>query len=357
MSQEEYTTKRKGAQHLTNAERKIIERLLREKVGKKGIARLLHRDIGTIRDEIKRGSVLQRHRNPYVSRNPKIPEYLESMVYYADVGQQVYEQNRCKGGAKRKIAKCIELVQYVEIKVLGPEKWSPDAVIGQAVTNGMFEDTFTTKTFYNWIDEGLVSVKNIDLRLKLRRRPKRPCHERKKKLGRSIEERPATVDKRIEFGHWEGDGMVGKDGKGQLITLVERTTGMGLLINVQDRKSERIVSVLDTLEAEYGCHFKSIFKSITLDNGTEFSDSAQMERDGRVAVYYAHPYSAWERGINENRNGLVRRFIPKGRSFDSLDDNILMRIVNYINTMPRKRLGYRTSLDLWNDTISAIMTS
>ncbi|MCL2216729.1 MAG: hypothetical protein FWB91_06880 [Defluviitaleaceae bacterium] len=108
-------------------------------------------------------------------------------------------------GSKNKIVACSELLAFVEEKVLGPERWSSDVAIGCSKTNSLYAgQQFSTKTFYNWVDGRLVKVKNIDLLLKVRRRPKRLRKERKKVLGKSIETRPATVETREEFGHWEG---------------------------------------------------------------------------------------------------------------------------------------------------------
>jgi IS30 family transposase len=356
MSQLENTTERLQRKHLNAEERKTIERMLRQGASKGEIARALFRDKSTIKREVRRGSVLWRRQNPYASRNPKVPDYLEERRYFSDVGQRVYKQNREKCGSKNKLVRCSELVSFVESKIRGEEKWSPDAAIGYAKANDLFPgQAFTTKTFYNWIDDGLVGVKNIDLLLKVRRRPHNPREERKKVLGKSIEERPSCVETREEFGHWEGDGIVGKAQQGHLITLVERKLGVGLLFNAGDRSSNRIIEILDGLEKEYGKHFSAIFKTITFDNGSEFAASTQIEREGRINAYYAHPYSSFERGTNENWNGLVRRFIPKGSGFEQLADRDLKRINHYINTLPRKRFNYRSPLDLWNEQITAIL--
>ena len=356
MSQEKDTTQKRKTEHLNNAERQCIERMLRSGANKGEIARALFRDKSTIKREIKRGSVTQRKRNPYQGKPDKHPEYIEYTAYFADVGQRVYEQNRNNSGSKNKIVACADMIAYVEEKILGREKWSPDAAIGYAITNNLYPgQEFTTKTFYNWVDDGLVKVKNIDLLLKVRRRPNNPRKERKKVLGKSIDERPATVETREEFGHWEGDGIVGKGHKGQLITLVERKLGVGLLFNAGDRSSQRIVEIIDSLQQEYGNHFSKVFKSITFDNGSEFANSAAMERDNRTSVYYAHPYSSYERGTNENWNGIVRRFIPKGRSFDDLTTDDIQRINHYINTLPRKRFGYKSPLDLWYQQLKGIL--
>jgi IS30 family transposase len=129
------------------------------------------------------------------------------------------------------------------------------------------------------------------------------------------------------------------------------------MFNAGSRESVKIVEIIDGLQSRYGKYFSEIFKSITLDNGSEFSDSAGMEKDGRTSVYYAHPYSSFERGTNENFNGIVRRFLPKGKSFDDLTNEDLQRINHYINTMPRKRFGYKTPLDLWKAQIDKIISA
>jgi len=358
MSQLEDNTGERKREHLTEAERKTIERMLRVGANKGEIARALYRNKSTIKREIKRGTVVQRKRDPYESKDPNRPEHIEYTAYFSEVGQRVYEQRRGNCGSKNKVVGCADLVAFVENKVLCEEKWSPDAAIGYAKVNNLFPgQEFSTRTFYNWVNDGLVRVKNLDLLLKVRRRAKSPRRERKKVLGKSIEERPAIVETREEFGHWEGDGIVGKKQQGHLITLVERKLGVGLLFNAGSKESEKTVEIIDSLEKRYGRHFRELFKTITFDNGTEFSDSAAMERDNRTQVYYAHPYSSFERGTNENWNGIVRRFIPKGSSFDKLTDEDIQRINHYINTLPRKRFGYKTPLDLWNQQMAAILTA
>lgn len=347
MSQQEGTTNTKGKKHLNQAEREIIERLIKEKRSKGEIAKILGRDKSTIKREIRRHSVTQIKENPYASRNPKVPDYLEKKVYFSDSAQDQYERARMNGGRKSKLTACAKMLQFVEEKVLGAQKWSPDAAIGYAKAQGCYGEGFSTKTFYNWTDDGLTKVKNLDLLLKVKRKPKNHRRERKRKLGKSIDERPPCVDTRQEFGHWEGDGIVGKRQQGHLISLVERKTGMGLLFNVGDKCSDKIVQVLDSMQADYGQSFPKLFRSITFDNGSEFACSDEMEKGGRTQVYYAHPYSSFERGTNENWNGIVRRFIPKGTSFDSLTDETLHRITNYINTLPRKRFGYKSPLQIW----------
>lgn len=214
-------------------------------------------------------------------------------------------------------------------------------------------------TLYNWVDAGLLRIKNKDLLLKVKRKKrKRNQHEKKRILGKSIEDRPKEVDKREEFGHWEGDGIVSKDHKGgHLISLVERKTGMGLLYYVDTSEGTHMVKILDMQQKEYKNDFSKIFNTITFDNGPEGADYVRMEKGNRTSIYYAHPYSSFERGTNEQWNSMVRRFIPKGSSFDTLKKGDIQRITNYINSLPRKRFNYKTPLDMWEAEIARISTA
>lgn len=350
---------KKAYHHITLDERKLIERLLRTNTPKRQIAKLLGRSITTIRKEIKRGSVEQRTEVKTTKKDPSIPLYTSQNVYFSDIAHRDYIKKRKNCGCKCKVLVCREFLTYVEHQIIN-EHWSVDAANGYARAHHLFDEAkmATTQTIYNWIDTGLSAVKNIDLPLKVRRKlHTEKVRQHKRLYGRSIEERPSCVDKRLEFGHWEGDGIVGKDGKGQLITLVERSTRFGILIDVGDRKATRIVELLDHLEKQFGALFPSTFKSITFDNGPEFSNCSAMEKHDRTTIYYAHPYSSWERGTNENWNGLVRRFIPKGTSFDTVSPSALIRIQNMINSLPRKQFHYKTPKDLFIENLDALIRS
>lgn len=343
--------------HISFDERKIIERLLRKNTPKREIARLLNRSITTIRKEIKRGSVEQRRAVKTTKKSADIPLYTTELVYYADNANQDYIKKRKNCGCKCKAVQCRDFLNYVE-KQVKTKKWSLDSAAGYAKEHNLFANTVTTQTLYNWVDYGICNIRNIDLPLKVRRKThKQRVRQHKRIYGTSIDERPGYVDNRMEFGHWEGDGIVGKNKQGHLITLVERKTGMGLLFNVGDRKATRIVDVLDELEQKFGSLFSYVFKSITFDNGVEFADCNKMEKHHRTKIYYAHPYSSWERGTNENWNGIVRRFVPKGSSFDNLQAMDIKRIQNTINSLPRKRFHYHTPKDLFIEELEAIIQS
>lgn len=172
--------------------------------------------------------------------------------------------------------------------------------------------------------------------------------------GESIEQRPEEIDGREEFGHWEGDTVYSGKGKRKttraLLTLTERKTRKEIIIAIPNRKAETVVKALDALERKLGARrFRAIFKSITFDNGTEFAAAEGLERScvnkrlPRTKVYFCHPYSSWERGTNENTNGMIRRRFPKGTNFAAVTNAQIAQAENWINNYPRKILGYKSS--------------
>jgi IS30 family transposase len=356
MSQIKYITKRKKFKHLTKEERKIIERMLREKVPISKIAKYLGRSESTIRREIARGTVTKEKQNPYFSKNPKYPDFIYYECYMYDIGQKNYDKNRAKCKYSGKMLECLKLISFVEDNIL-KNKWSPDAAIGYALVNNLFpKQSITTKTFYNLVERNLLKVKNSSLlrKVSMKNRKRSDISSvNKRKLGKSIDERDNSIESREEFSHWEGDLIVGKEHKSYFFSLVERKIRFGFLFKINSKESQNIVDVIDELEKEYP-NFNSIFKSITFDNGTEFSKSSEIERNNRINIYYAHPYSSFERGTNENWNGIVRRYLPKGSDFSNLTDKDIEKICNNINSMPRKILGYKTPIELWEKEINAI---
>lgn len=172
--------------------------------------------------------------------------------------------------------------------------------------------------------------------------------------GESIEQRPEEIDGREEFGHWEGDTVYSGKGKRKttraLLTMTERKTRKEIIIAIPNRKAETVVKALDALERKLGARrFRAIFKSITFDNGTEFAAAEGLERScvnkrlPRTKVYFCHPYSSWERGTNENTNGMIRRRFPKGTNFAAVTNAQIAQAENWINNYPRKILGYKSS--------------
>jgi len=338
------TTKDKKNKHLNEIERYKIEAYLKDKKKAWQIAELLGKSERTIQREIKRGTV--------ILLDSELREY---KAYCADVAQRKYYENATNKGRGYKIGNDHELVEYIERMII-EEKYSPDAVIGRIKLEGnRFKTTICTKTLYNYIDAGLfLHLTNKDLPVK-KDGKKRTYRKTKVALnntkGTSIEERPEEVESRDEYGHWEMDCVVGGQNKGKAVLLVlsERKSREEIIFKMKGKTQECVKKAIDSLERKLGYHqFAKTFKTITVDNGSEFLNfkgietSVKRRRKTRTKVFYAHPFSSWERGTNENTNKLIRRFIPKGSCIDDIPLSMIKYIENWLNNYPRRILGYRT---------------
>lgn len=336
------TTHKRTFKHLSEFDRGKIKALLEEGLSPAQIARRLGRHRSTIGREIRRGTTVQRR-----------SDLTTYEAYFPETGQAVYESNRLSCGKKVKALQVEPFLQHAE-KMILEEKWSPDVVVGVARRKGKFDKSsmVCTKTLYNYIDKRILNVRNIDLPLKTRRKHKKSVvRQHKRLLGKSISERPENVDNRKEFGHWEIDTVVGKRSRDSvLMTLTERKTREHLVFLLETKNTEAVDKVFGYIKEQSGPLFTHLFKSITADNGTEFASLNKHVTN----IYYAHPYSAWERGTNERHNGLIRRFIPKGKAIKDLTLEQIKRIENWCNNLPRKILGYRTPAELFNDEIQRI---
>jgi len=151
-----------------------------------------------------------------------------------------------------------------------------------------------------------------------------------------ISERPEAILKRLEFGHWEGDTVMGKDRHQCIVTLVERKTGLARMAKLRNRTAASAAKAIIAIIAQEPW----LFKTITFDNGTEFHSYKDIEEATGVICYFANPHHPWERGCNENLNGLLRQYIPKGTKLDGIGHTKLRKICRELNTRPRKRLNY-----------------
>lgn len=323
-------------QHLTLSERIEIQTLKRQMKSNRFISKVLNRSHSTINDEIKRGW----------ARQKKIlnGQIIYSETYYAETGQLVYDRSRQACLPKFKLFKVDPFIQHVkeQIKV---HKGSPDVIVGRVIEQGLFNsrERVCAKTLYAYIDAGLMELNNMDLWLKLQRntKPER-VRENKRNLGKSIEERPSEINDRTIFGHWEIDTVVGKKTKDQpvLLTMTERLTRYTLVIKIQG-KHETVVNETIRSLSQDNPNFPHLFKSITSDNGSEFAGLSETLL-GLSDVYFAHPYSSWERGTNEKHNGILRRFIPKGKSLKDYTIQQIKQMTHWMNHLPRKILNYKT---------------
>jgi transposase, IS30 family len=329
---------RKG-KHLTYEERIKLEALCRLGLAPACIAEQLgERSERTIRREISKGTV--------ELLNSDLTTRVE---YSAAVGQAEHDRRGTAKGPGLKIGKDHDLVKYLE-KAIGKESQSPYAAIQNIANKGLkFETSICYKTVYNYLDNNLfLNISNKDLPVKKDSKKRnyqkiRQAYTNTK--GTSISERPKEIDARDEIGHWEMDTVVGKQGtKTVLLVLSERVTREELIFKIPSKSQAAVVKELDKLERKIGKSFPEKFKTITCDNGGENLDFEGIERsarnsENRTKVYYAHPYSSWERGTNENTNKIIRRFIPKGVDISSFSDKEIKQIQHWINNYPRRILG------------------
>ncbi|MDQ0219792.1 IS30 family transposase [Peribacillus cavernae] len=345
MAQTNSTTTRRTFKHLTAFDRGKIAALYAEGKSMQVIADIVGCHKSTISRELTRGTVTQMKTGKTMFKS-----------YFPDTGQIKYEQNRQACGSKLKLDDTIDFIQFAEKKIL-EDNWSPDAVCGYAKLHGLFDDAMVcTKTLYTYIDMGLLGVKNIDLPLKVRLNTKKKrIRQNKRVLGRSIEERPAEVAQREEFGHWEIDTVIGKKSQDDaLMTLTERKTRKEIIVRVAAKNSEAVSASIADLHNNYGSLFSHVFKTITADNGSEFADLGLSVKNVETEVYFTHPYTSSERGTNERHNGLIRRFIPKGKAIASVSDVTISYAENWCNQLPRKILGYRTPEECFQEELALL---
>jgi IS30 family transposase len=345
MGQGQDTTGEKKWKQLSEKERYKIETLAGRGLSSVEIGKELGRDRRTIEREIMRGLTEQRD---YLWR--------ERHVYCADVGQRKHEEAAGNKGRGLKIGHDHKLAEHIERRIV-EERYSPDAVIGEIKAKGLrFETTICTKTVYNMIDAGIfLRLSNKDLPVK--KEGKKRTYKRVRKValnntkGRSIEERPREIENREESGHWEMDCVTGS-GKACLLVMTERRSRRQLIFKIPEKTQRCVRAVINRLERKYKGKFKEEFRSITMDNGSEFLDQEGLEssclKSGgrRTTCYYAHPYSAYERGSNEAANRLVRRFVPKGSNIGTYTDRDIHRLEHWMNNYPRRIFGYKTANDM-----------
>ena len=333
--------------HLSSFERGQIQLLYLEGLSPYAIGNRLVRASNTIRNELRRGTVSQIKGNKIV------------MIYYPDTGQLVYEANRNNCGTKFKFLQCETFIKHTAELFFNKDQ-SLDAICGAARRNKSFPQSqmVCTKTLYNYVDAGLLTIANIDLPLKVKRSTKTTrIRHHKKKLGTSIDERPATINDRSEFGHWEIDTVIGKKDKSDavLLTMTERMTRKEIIRKIPSKTVEAVQTALLKLVDEAGECFSKVFKSITADNGSEFAEISSLEGKTATKVYFAHPYSSYERGTNERHNGLIRRFIPKGTRMSHYSIESIANVQNWCNTLPRKILNYLTPDEAFEDQLRDLL--
>ena len=349
---------KKGSRQLTWTDRISIEALKKAGHSVIEIAEQLGVHRSTIYNELKRGEYM--HRNS---------DYTETLSYSPNKAQMKAEENLKARGTQLKIGNDIAYANYIEDKIVN-EDYSPAAVLGELKAQGKegdFSVTVCVTTLYSYIDKGIflkLSNKNLPVKKNKKRNYKKVQRQQKRAAaGESIDKRPKEIDTREEFGNWEMDSVLGQRGKSKntLLVLTERKTRNEIIFKLPDHTDEAVVAALDRLERKWGADmFKRVFKTITVDNGSEFADCPGIERSilaegSRTKCYYCHPYSSYERGSNENLNKMIRRWLPKGTNFDEIGAEVIQTITNWLNNYPRKILGFLPASAVFQEQMDALL--
>lgn len=315
--------------HLTYADRLAIERLLKKNISVAVIAEYLGKTRQTIYNELKRGR--------YDHLNS---DWTTENRYSPDKADRRYRYNLTAKGQSLKLSNDKEFCKYVVNKIKN-EHYSPEAVLRDIKRSDIsFKSNIQSKTtLYRYIRQGLFY--GITMQHTPYKKRKHHDHVQAKKsssIGVSIDYRPDYVKHLLQYGHWEMDTVIGKkQTKSCLLVLTERKTLEEIIVKIPSKTAQSVVNALDTLEKKLGkVNFAEKFKTITCDNGCEFSAVEAIETSlyggRRTYAYYCHPYSAYERGRNENNNRYIRRWFPKGTDFDKVSEAEVEKLNIWVNS-------------------------
>lgn len=354
MSKKDNTVKKDKKQyhHLTRDDRVKIETLasrIDSNTGKRlfsnnYIAKELGVDRSTIGRELKKR--IKSKINVRTGKERNKP-------YNATDAHNDYLFKRGLSKGEYKINKYLKMKKYIEDKIL-EDGWAPDVIIGYMERHKIFErDGFckiSVTTIYNYIRLGIINVKIENMR-RMKDNPKYEHKEQKavpeNKQDYSIDKRPTEIDKRLIFGHFELDTVVGTS-KGIhecLITITERKTRFIMIFKIKSKSADEVVNKFNQIKNFMRTHYNKIFKSLTTDNGTEFSGFLNIIKDTTTDIYFCHPYCSGEKGSDERNNEIIRYFIPKGTLIENFSYDEINKIADWMNNYPRKILEYKTPLE------------
>ncbi len=316
-----------GYTQLTREQRYQIQALLKTAQNQSQIARVVGVHKTTISRELRRNCGLRGYR-----------------PHQAHARAQARQATR--------IRPRIAQTTWQQVDTLLRQTWSP------AQIRGRLQQEQGQTISHEWIYQHIYADKQTggdlyrSLRCQKKRRKRYGTYSRRGRIANqvSIDERPAVVTARERLGDWEGDTVIGKGQRGVLVTLVERKSKYTVLQGVPHKTAAAVRKAVEQGLRPY----KSRVYTITYDNGLEFSEHAGMAQDLEAQIYFAHPYASWERGVNENTNGLIRQFFPKGQDLRGVTDEQLTTVMETLNHRPRKTLGYRTPYEVFFDTTTSL---
>jgi len=309
----------RGYTQLTREERYQIYILKKDNYSQTQIAELLERDKSTISRELLRNQGLRGYRPKQAHNLALTRRYTKAR---SRLGREVWQQ----------------------VEALIQQQWSPEQIVGRlAMEQGV-------RISHEWIYQHIYSDKRSGgdlhrhLRCQKKRRKRYGSYDRRGIIPRqvSIDERPAVVNARSRLGDWEGDTVIGKDHQGALVTLVERKSLYTVMRGVAHKTADAVHNAVTELLTP----LTDLVHTITYDNGREFAEHEGMAKDLDADIYFAHPYSSWERGVNENTNGLIRQYFPKNRNLTTVTDEEIEQATDRLNHRPRKTLDYRTPYEV-----------
>ena len=351
MSVKDNNTKSKKNQyhHLKKEDRVKIEFMVSQKDEK---GKRLYSN-SKIADElgVHKSTIGRELKNRIKSKVSVLTGKITNMPYTAHTAQEDYNFKRGMSKAKYILDKYPKMRTYIENKILD-DGWAPDVIVGYMNRNEMYlEDGFTsisTPTIYNAIRNDILKVKIKDTR-RMEKFQKHSKDLKKKevplnKKEHSIEKRPESINNREEFGHFELDTVIGSN-KGIhqcLMTLTERKTRFEIIFKLEAKTKEEVVQKFNSLKRYLKDNFSCLIKSLTTDNGTEFSLFEDIIKNTDTEIYFCHPYASCEKGTNEKHNGIIRYFIPKGTLIENYSNEQINDIANWMNNYPKKILDYKT---------------
>ena len=315
--------------HLTIEERSCLREYYIKGYSYRKIAELLGRNASTVSRELRRNCT----------------HMYDIPTYYPHTAQR--KSNLRRSYCHRGMFWDKEVLEYIDEKL--QQTWSPEQI--SKTPCGMKMPSF--KTIYRWIDERYLRSTLKNLRRKGKTR-KRLGNGGRFTTGKSIRKRAKEVYKRKEFGHWEADTVVSGQGKSKtcFATLAERKTRYYIAVKIPDRTGRSMADAMIKVLSELP---RGAVKTITCDRGSEFADWRRIEKELHCDMYFADPYCAWQKGTNENLNGLLREFYPKGRNLSRVSPTTLKRNLALINARPKKVLGFQKPVDLFDASIQNLL--
>ena len=314
---------------LSSEERYVIEILLQEGESITQISRILKRNKSTISREIRRNK--PSNAALYLGNAAELLSRIRSRKANSRAWRMTSEMQS-------------KIIHYLK------EEWSPEQIKGRMDKEGT--PMVSIETIYSFV----YSYKDEDLSQYLRQKKRKRQKRSNKKARRgiiknrvSIDERPEIVDLKSRFGDFEADTIVGKGHKSYLLTITERMSNYNLIAYLPNKDSTNLAKKMEELLEP----FKGLVKTITVDNGKEFAGHEKISN--KIAqVYFAHPYSSYERGCNENQNGLIRQYVSKGSCFRKLTSREIQNIQETLNNRPRKKLNFETPQEFVNKIFKSV---